>query len=59
VEFGPLTGLGWATVRALAVADSLCWESLTRGDTAAFARQAAISAELRLFAVCAGLLGEE
>jgi hypothetical protein len=59
VEFGPLTGLGWATVRALALADSLCWESLTCGDATAFARQAAISADLRLFGVCAGLLGEE
>lgn len=59
VEFGPPARLGRATVRALALADRLCWESLTRGDAAAFSRQAAISADLRLFGVCAGLLGED
>ena len=39
-------------------ADSVCWDSLTRGDTAAFVRQAAICAELWNFGVCADLLEE-
>jgi len=59
VGSGPLAALSRATARALALADSLCWESLTRGDTAAFARQSAVSADLRLFGACAGLLTEE
>ena len=59
IEFGPLTGLGCATARSLALADVLCWDSLTWGDAAAFARQAAISEELRLFGTCAGLLEED
>lgn len=56
VETGPLAVLPSATVRALALADGLCWDSLSRGDTGAFARQAAIAADLRLFGICAGLL---
>ena len=56
VETGSVAGLRSATVRALALADGLCWQSLTRGDTSAFARQAGISADLRLFAICARLL---
>ncbi|MDR0346461.1 MAG: hypothetical protein LBI49_25755 [Nocardiopsaceae bacterium] len=55
-EDGPLTGLGTVAVRALALADGLCWQSLARGDTAAFSRQAEISADLRQFGVCARLL---
>lgn len=58
IETGPLTGLSSAAMRALALADGLCWESLSCGDTAAFARQAKVSAELRQFGVCARLLGE-
>jgi hypothetical protein len=46
------------TVRALALTDGLCWDSLNRGDTAAFTRQAAVCAELHEFGVCAGLLEE-
>jgi hypothetical protein len=34
----------------------MCWDSLSRGDTTAFARQALIGAQLREFGVCAGLL---
>jgi hypothetical protein len=45
-------------VDALALAEGLCWDSLTRGDTAAFCRQAAVCAELHEFGVCAGLLKE-
>jgi hypothetical protein len=56
VEHGPLAGLGPAAVQALALADGLCWQSLCRGDAAAFSRQAEISADLRQFSVCARLL---
>lgn len=59
VESGPPAWLRTATLRALALADHLCWQSLAHGDAAAFARQAEISADLRQFGVCAGLLGEE
>jgi hypothetical protein len=55
-ETEPIPALGWVAVRALALAEGLCWDSLNRGDTAAFARQAAVCAELHVFGVCAGLL---
>jgi hypothetical protein len=58
VETSPLTGLPAAVTRALAVADRVCWDSLARGDTAAFARQARVSAELRQFGICARLIAE-
>ncbi len=56
VETGPVTRLGPATVRALALADALCWDCVNRGDTAAFARLARIAADLRTFGLCARLL---
>src|SRR5229473_5721844 len=55
-ETEPVQALGWVTVRALALTERLCWESLNRGDAAAFTRQAAVCAELYDFGVCAGLL---
>ena len=55
-ESGPVTGLPVVVVQALALADTLCWDSLEQGAGAAFTCQAAISAELRDFCVCAGLL---
>jgi hypothetical protein len=58
VETTPVTWLAAETMCALALADRMCWESLSRGDTAAFDRQAAISADLHLFGVCARLLDE-
>jgi hypothetical protein len=58
VETSPLTGLPAAAARALAVADRVCWDSLARGDTAAFARQAQVSAELRQFGICARLIAD-
>lgn len=58
VETGPLSGLPMVAVRALAVADGLCWDSLAHGDTAAFTRRARASAELRLFGTCARLLAD-
>ncbi len=57
-ETGPRSALASVAVHALEVADRVCWDSLTRGDAAAFMRQAAVCAELWEFAVCAGLLEE-
>jgi hypothetical protein len=57
-ENGPVTALPFLVVQALALTDTLCWDSLEQGATAAFACQAAICAELRDFGVCAGLLEE-
>jgi hypothetical protein len=58
VETRPVTWLPAELARALALADQACWDSLDRGDTAAFARQAAIGADLGLFGGCARLLDE-
>jgi len=58
VETGPMFELAPAAKQALALADGLCWDSLARGDVDAFTRQAAISADLRLFGVCARLLAD-
>ena len=58
IESGPLGALAPATVRAIALADVMCWRSLACGDVAAFARQADIAADLRLFGVCARLLAD-
>src|SRR5271169_6542981 len=41
-ETQPVQRLPWVTVRALALAERLCWDSLTQGDAAAFTRQAAV-----------------
>ena len=57
-ETGPIPALGSVTVSALTLAEGLCWDSLNRGDTAAFTRQAAVCAELHEFGVCACLLKE-
>jgi hypothetical protein len=57
-ETEPIPALGLVAARALALAEGLCWDSLSRGDTAAFTRQAAVCAELHEFGVCAGLLEE-
>ena len=57
-ETGRRSAMVSVAVRALEVADCGCWDSLTRGDAAAFIRQAAVCAELWEFGVCAGLLEE-
>ena len=57
VETGPVSWLAAGLARALALADQACWDSLDRGDAAAFARQAAACADLRLFGECARLTG--
>jgi hypothetical protein len=59
VEIRPVASLAAETARALALADGLCWDSLSRGDAPAFDRQAAICAELRLFCACARLVDDE
>lgn len=59
VETRSATWLGTEVAQALTLADHLCWESLSQGDTAAFDRQAAIGAELRLFGTCAGLIDDD
>jgi len=55
-ETEPVQALRGVTVRALALTEDLCWDSLDHGDTAAFTRQAAVCAELHEFGICAGLL---
>jgi hypothetical protein len=55
VETRPGAELPAETAQALSLADQLCWDSLSSGDTAAFHRQAAISADLRAFGICARL----
>lgn len=57
-ETGLRSAMASVAVSALKVADSLCWDSLTRGDAATFTRQATVCAELWEFAVCARLLEE-
>jgi hypothetical protein len=57
-ETRPLAALPYVVARALALDDGMCWQSLTRGDGAAFARQACAGADLREFSVCAGLLAD-
>jgi hypothetical protein len=56
VEASPLTALASASARALALANELCWQSLSRGDMAAFDAQARILAELSQYAVGARLV---
>lgn len=58
VETRPVTWLPAELAGALALADGACWDSLDRGDAAAFACQAAIGADLRLFGACARLLDD-
>lgn len=58
-ETCPIGALASVAVRALWLIDDLCWEALASGDAVAFGREAAISAELRDFGVCAGLLDED
>jgi hypothetical protein len=58
VETRSATWLATEIAQALDLADQLCWDSLSHGDTAAFGRQAAIGADLRLFGTCARLIDE-
>ncbi len=55
-ETTPPVALARVVVRALELTDRVCWDALTRGETAAFIRETTICAELWEFGVCAGLL---
>jgi len=59
VEDGPETELDSELACALALADRICWDSVSRGDIDAFARQAPICENLRLLGVCAGLIDDD
>jgi hypothetical protein len=58
-ETAPVAALGSVAARALRLGDTVCWESVSRSDTAAFSSQASAAAELYEFGLCAGLLDEE
>jgi hypothetical protein len=58
VETHPSAALAAELIRTLEVTDELCFDSLARGDVAAFDCQTATVAQLREFGVCAGLLDE-
>jgi hypothetical protein len=51
--------LGPVAVRALDLANALCWDSLVRGDARAFARQAEVCADLHVFGICSGLVADD
>jgi hypothetical protein len=54
-ERTPPTALAPVAERAMELTDDLCWDALAHGETEAFAREAAIGAELWEYGVCAGL----
>ncbi len=58
VETGPAAWLPAEIASALALADRLCWDSLSAGDIGAFARQAPVCADLHLFGICARLIDD-
>jgi hypothetical protein len=58
-ETGPLMSLRPVAVRALALTDGLCWESLTHADATGFLRQAAVGTQLHEFGLCSGLLEDD
>ncbi|HEX6527888.1 MAG TPA: hypothetical protein VF070_48885 [Streptosporangiaceae bacterium] len=59
VETRPAAELRAEAAQVLALVGRLCRDSLSRGDTVMFDRQAVISAGLRLFGICPGLLDGE
>lgn len=58
-ETMPTSALTSVLVRAMTLADRMCWESLDRGDAGAFSRRARAAAQLHEFGVCAHLLGDD
>lgn len=58
-ESSPPWALSRVLARAIALADRMCWDSLTAGDVARFRRQAEIAADLRCFGTCARLISDE
>src|SRR5258708_2095083 len=59
VQTRPPASLAEAMRRAVALADDVCWDSLSHGDASSFARQASVSADLRQFGICARLLTDD
>lgn len=59
VESCPASRLAEEVSLALALAEKLCWDSLSQGDAISFASQASVSADLRQFGICSGLLAED
>lgn len=59
VETTPPAALAEVAALAMKLTDSVCWDSLSRGETAAFVRGTRISAELWEFGLCARLLEED
>lgn len=57
-ETRPVTALRAVVVRAIRLADVVCWDSVSRGDVASFDHQAAAAAELLEFGLCSGFLEE-
>jgi hypothetical protein len=57
VETVPVAELPFVIVRALKMIGRLSWDSLQRGDVAAFDHQAALAASLCEFGVCQDCLG--
>jgi hypothetical protein len=58
-ETSPLCALPDVEVRALQLADDLCWACLARGRPGTFDRLATVGAQLREFGVCSGLLPDD
>jgi hypothetical protein len=57
-ETMPPPALASVAVRSVVLADTMCWNSIARGDAAAFSGQAEAGAALYEFSLCAGLFGE-
>jgi hypothetical protein len=58
-ETMPPAALASVAVRAMALADEMCWVSVARGDAVALSRLVEASARLHEFSVCAGLLRDQ
>jgi hypothetical protein len=56
VEQASLCGLGPLVAEAMEIAEAACWQLLEQADIDGFEREAAVTAALHEFAVCAGLL---
>ena len=52
----PVSALASVVVRALELADLLCWDCLQNGDSALFTREIQMCTDLHLFGVCSRLL---
>lgn len=57
-ETEPLSALTSVVDQAIALANALCWDCVTRGDLAGFDHEASVAAEIFEFSVCSGLSSE-